>query len=439
MEGNDRSIAGFTMLAHGVFHTYELSIPLFIVIWLDVFDVSAAVLGIVVSVGYGLIGIGALPSGILADNYGSRRLIVAAVVGMGGGFFLLALAPNVYTLGVAIVVWGTAASIYHPAGLSLISRGAEERGTVFAYHGVGGNVGTAFGPLLAAFLLIFLDWRFVIVALAIPAIVVVIVGSSIEFDETAATATDGGERTGERERDGHDPHRTDSESGGGSRSSSEPESNGELADSENGFDLRSIVADSRLLFTTGFTLTFVIVMLYGTYYRGLLTFMPDVIANLPQFGTYTVLGRSAEPSQYVYTGLLMVGILGQYAGGRVTDHVETEYALLSTLVALAVLAVVFLPAASVGVLPFLVICAVLGFCLYATAPIYQVVIAEYAAEDVHGLSYGYTYLGMFGVGAGGAALAGTLLTYFSASVLLATLGAIALVAAGLVVVVLKVL
>lgn len=424
MDGNDRSIAGFTMLAHGIFHTYELSIPLFIVIWLDVFDVSAAVLGIVVSIGYGLIGVGALPSGILADNYGSRRLIVAAVVGMGGGFFLLALAPNVYTLGVAIVVWGAAASIYHPAGLSLISRGAEERGTVFAYHGVGGNVGTAFGPLLAALLLVFLDWRFVIVALAIPAVVVVILGSSIEFDETAATATDGGKRSED-----------------GSRSSSDLGSDGgegvDPDDEDGGFDLRSILADSRLLFTTGFALTFVIVMLYGTYYRGLLTFMPDMIANLPQFGTYTVLGQSAEPSQYVYTGLLMVGILGQYAGGRVTDHVETEYALLSTLVALAVLAVVFLPAASVGVLPFLAVCAVLGFCLYATAPIYQVVIAEYAAEDVHGLSYGYTYLGMFGVGAGGAALAGTLLTYFSAPVLLATLGAIALVAAGLVVVVLR--
>lgn len=414
MEGNDRSIAGFTMLAHGIFHTYELSIPLFIVIWLDVFDVSAAVLGIVVSIGYGLIGVGALPSGILADNYGSRQLIVAAVVGMGGGFFLLALAPNVYTLGVAIIVWGAAASIYHPAGLSLISRGAEERGAVFAYHGVGGNVGTAFGPLLAALLLVFLDWRFVIVALAIPAIVVVILGSSIKFDETAATATDGGKRTDGDERAASD-------------------------DGDDGFDLQSIVADSRLLFTTGFTLTFVIVMLYGTYYRGLLTFMPDMIANLPQFDTYTILGQSAEPAQYVYTGLLMVGILGQYAGGRITDHVRTEYALLSTLVALAVLAVVFLPAASVGVLPFLAVCAVLGFCLYATAPIYQVVIAEYAAEDVHGLSYGYTYLGMFGVGAGGAALAGTLLTYFNAPVLLATLGAIALAAAGLVVVVLRAL
>jgi FSR family fosmidomycin resistance protein-like MFS transporter len=409
MNDNDRSITGFTMLAHGIFHTYELSIPIFIVIWLDVFDVSAFVLGIVVSIGYGLIGVGALPSGVLADNYGSRELIVASVVGMGGGFFLLALAPNIYTLCAAIIVWGAAASIYHPAGLSLISRGAEERGTVFAYHGVGGNIGTAFGPLLAALLLLFLDWRFVIVVLVVPAVAVVILGSSMEFDETAATATDGGEEAEQID-----------------------------ADEEDDFDLREIVADSRLLFTTGFALAFVIVMLYGTYYRGLLTFMPDMIADLPQFGTYTIMGQSAEPAQYIYTGLLMVGILGQYAGGRVTDLIRTEYALLSTLTILGVLAVLFLPAASVGVVPFLVLCGILGFCLYATAPIYQVVIAEYAAEDVHGLSYGYTYLGMFGFGAGGAALAGGLLTYFNAAALLGTLGAIAFVAAGLVVVVLKI-
>ncbi|MCH7661428.1 MAG: MFS transporter, partial [Euryarchaeota archaeon] len=289
MNDNDRSITGFTMLAHGIFHTYELSIPIFIVIWLDVFDVSAFVLGIVVSIGYGLIGVGALPSGVLADNYGSRELIVASVVGMGGGFFLLVLAPNIYTLCAAIIVWGAAASIYHPAGLSLISRGAEERGTVFAYHGVGGNIGTAFGPLLAALLLLFLDWRFVIVVLVVPAVAVVILGSSMEFDETAATATDGGEEAEQID-----------------------------ADEEDDFDLREIVADSRLLFTTGFALAFVIVMLYGTYYRGLLTFMPDMIADLPQFGTYTIMGQSAEPAQYIYTGLLMVGILGQYAGGRVT-------------------------------------------------------------------------------------------------------------------------
>ncbi|WP_394742820.1 MFS transporter [Natronococcus roseus] len=401
MDENDRSITGFTMLAHGIFHTYELSIPIFIVIWLDVFDVSPFVLGIVVSIGYGLIGVGAIPSGLLSDTYGSRRLIVASVVGMGGGFFLLALAPNVYVLMVAIVIWGVAASVYHPAGLSLISRGAKNRGTVFAYHGVGGNIGTAFGPLLTASLLLFFDWRLVVVALTVPAVAVVAFGSLIEFNENAATAADGG---------------TDDADDGGSS-----------------MDLQSIVDDSRLLLTTGFLLTFAAIMIYGIYYRGLLTFLPDMIGGLPQFGTYEIFGQEAEPAQYIYTGILMIGILGQYVGGRVTDHVRTEYAFFSTLFALGVLAFVFIPSVGWGLAPFLLVCAALGFFLYATAPIYQVVIAEYAAADVHGLSYGYAYLGMFGFGAAGAALAGSLLTYASETVLLGTLGVLALVGAGIVI------
>ncbi len=386
MDGNDRSITGFTMLAHGIFHTYELSIPLFIVIWLDVFDVSPFVLGLVVSVGYGLIGLGAIPAGVLADTWGSRPLIVASVVGMGGGFFLLALAPNVFVLGVAIVVWGAAASVYHPAGLSLISRGAKERGTVFAYHGVGGNVGTALGPLFTALLLLVFDWRLVVVALTVPAIAVVLIGTRIEFDEVHAT--DGGESA----------------------------------------PLRSFLEDSRLLFSTGFLLAFVAILLYGTYYRGMLTFMPDVLADLPLFEPYVVFGVEAEPAQYVYTGILLIGILGQYVGGRVTDHVRTEYAFLTVLLALGLLALAFVPSAGLGIVPFLMICAALGFFLYATAPIYQVVIAEQAVEDVHGLSYGYAYLGMFGVGAVGAAIAGGLLTYATSAALLAVLSGIAFLA-----------
>lgn len=401
MDENDRSITGFTMLAHGIFHTYELSIPIFIVIWLDVFEVSAFVLGVVVSIGYGLIGIGAIPSGLLSDAYGSRQLIVASVIGMGGGFFLLALAPNVFVLMIAIIVWGVAASIYHPAGLSLISRGAKNRGTVFAYHGVGGNIGTAFGPLLTALMLLFFDWRIVVVALTVPAIAVVAFGSMIEFDETAATAADGG-------TDGAD------------------------GEDDSPMTLESIIADSRLLFTTGFLLTFAAIMTYGVYYRGLLTFLPDMIGSLPQFGTYEILGQEAEPAQYIYTGILMIGILGQYAGGRITDRVRTEYAFFSTMFALGVLAFVFIPSVEWGLVPFLLVCAALGFCLYATAPIYQVVIAEYAAADVHGLSYGYAYLGMFGFGAAGAALAGSLLTYANETVLLVTLGGLALLGAGIV-------
>jgi FSR family fosmidomycin resistance protein-like MFS transporter len=175
MDANDQSIVGFTMLAHAMFHTYELSIPVFVAIWLDVFPVSAAVIGGIVGVGYALIGVGALPSGILADDYGSKTLIVSSILGMGGGFLVLSLAPTVAFIGVALVLWGAGASLYHPAGLSLLSRGAHERGNAFAYHGAAGNVGTVVGPLAAAVLLTFLDWRVVAALFVLPALVAVVI------------------------------------------------------------------------------------------------------------------------------------------------------------------------------------------------------------------------------------------------------------------------
>ncbi|MFW6318064.1 MAG: MFS transporter, partial [Halorubrum sp.] len=83
MKANDRALVRFTALAHGMFHTYELSIPLFVGIWMAEFGVSAAVIGTVVSVGYGIIGVGAPVSGVLSDRFSSRRLIVLSIAGMG--------------------------------------------------------------------------------------------------------------------------------------------------------------------------------------------------------------------------------------------------------------------------------------------------------------------------------------------------------------------
>jgi FSR family fosmidomycin resistance protein-like MFS transporter len=386
MDGNDRSIVGFTMLAHAMFHTYELSIPIFVAVWLDIYPVSAALLGTIVSVGYALIGVGALPSGILADSYGSKTLVIGSILGMGGGFLALSLAPNVAFIGLALVFWGAGASLYHPAGLSLLSRGADERGNAFAYHGAAGNVGTVVGPLVAAVLLIFLDWRIVAVLFVLPALVAVAIALRIDFDETAAseTATDGGITT-----------------------------------------LSGLFSQSRVLFTGGFVVVFAIILSFGLYYRGILTFLPEVLGTLSVLEPVTVFGRSFAPSRYVYSGLLLVGVFGQYAGGKLSDRVSPERALVATFLALVVASLLFVPATDMGVGALLLVCGLLGFFLYVAVPIYQAAVAEYASDDAHGLSYGYTYLAMFGIGALGASVAGLVLTYLSTGLLFVVLAVFA--------------
>jgi MFS family permease len=402
MNPNDRAIVGFTMLAHAMFHTYELAIPIFVTVWLDVFTTTEATLGLVVGAGYALIGLGALPSGVLADAYGSKTLVLGSAAGMGGGFLLVSLAPNVWVLAAALVVWGAGASLYHPAGLSLLSRGTENRGTAFAYHGAAGNVGTVVGPLAAAVLLALLEWRVVAVLFVVPALVAGAIAFRLSFDERAAA------EVADVAADG-DPGRTAE------------------ADGDPG-SFRELARDSRALFTRGFVVLFAIILLYGLYYRGVLTFLPEILGGLPMFEPVALFDRSFAPGRYVYAGLLSVGVAGQYAGGKVSDMVETEYALAATFGSLVVVALLFVPASNAGVVPLLAVCGLLGFFVYVTAPVYQATIADYVAADSHGLSYGFTYLAMFGIGAFGAALAGTVLTYVGSGALFVALAALAVLA-----------
>jgi len=40
MDRNDRALTAFTMLGHATFHTYELVVPIFVVVWLDAFSTT---------------------------------------------------------------------------------------------------------------------------------------------------------------------------------------------------------------------------------------------------------------------------------------------------------------------------------------------------------------------------------------------------------------
>ena len=424
MNANDRAITALVMVAHGAVHTYEMAVPLFVVIWLTefevislgvaTFDVTTATVGVVVTLGYGLFGLGALPGGVLVDRLGSRRLISVCLLGMGLSYILLGLAPNMVVVALALVLWGVAASVYHPAGLSLISKGVEERGTGLAYHGIAGNLGIGLGPLAAAILLLFVEWRTVALVLGVPAVLAAVYAARANFDETAAVADSGAA--------------TD----GGSRAESGVD------------DIGEFIAESRRLFVGGFALVFVVVMCSGLYYRGVLTFLPELLRGLPGFepipvetllpGSVTAAlgveagsGQTIQPQDYFYSGLLLVGVVGQYVGGKLTDRIPVEYGIAGAFGTLAVLALLFVPVSNAGIGPLMVLGAFLGAFLFVVQPMYQATVAEYTPSGTRGLSYGFTYLGVFGVGALGGTIAGWVLAVADTTALFLVLAGIAVV------------
>ena len=397
MNANDRSIVALVMVAHGLVHTYELSIPIFMTAWLAEFGVTEATLGGLVGAGYFLFGAGALPGGILADRFGSRRLIAGCFMGMGGAFVLLGLLPGVWGIGGALLAWGAAASVYHPAGLALISTGVRQRGRALAYHGIAGNVGIAGGPLATALLLLMFDWPVVAVLLGLPALAASAFALRASFDETAAVGLH--DATGE----------TNTASVSGAT------------------NLSTLWTRARRLFASSFAVVFALVALSGLYYRGVLTFLPDLLTPLVTVD----LPIDVSAGRYVYAALLAVGIGGQYVGGRLSERDDTERTLAGALAILAGVAVVFLPVARLGTGALLVVSAGLGFFLFLVQPLYQATVAEYTPPDARGVSYGYTYLAIFGVGALGATLAGALLQEAGPPLLFGVLSSIALLGAGL--------
>ncbi|SER38203.1 MFS transporter [Natrinema salaciae] len=392
LDTNDQAIAGFTMAGHSLVHWFETSIPIFLVVWLAEFDVSVALVGVIVALGYAPFGLGALPGGILADRFGPKRLILLCLTGMSGAFLLLALATSIYTIAAGLICWGIAASVYHPAGLALISTGVDERGTVFAWHGIAGNAGIALGPFAAATLLFVLDqWQLVAGLLAIPGLVAALYGLQADFDPTAAS------------------------------------DDAEVA-SDDALSLSEFVANSRVLFASAFAAVFVIVTFEGLFYRGMLTYLPEILHGLPAMGDVTLSAglEGIEPGDYIYVGLLVVGMAGQYAGGKLTDRVPAERGLAAIFGVLCVLAIAFIPVTSMGLLPIIGLCAVLGFFLFAIQPFYQEAVAVHTPADTRGLSYGYTYLGEFGLGAASIAIGGFVLDGFSTAVFFAVLATFAL-------------
>ncbi len=375
LTANDRSIAGFTMAGHALVHWFETAIPIFLVVWLAEFDVSVALLGLVVALGYAPFGLGALPGGILADRFGTKRLILLCLAGMSGAFLVLSVGSSIYAIAIGLVLWGVAASIYHPAGLALISTGVEDRGTVFAWHGIAGNAGIALGPFTAATLLIFLEWQLVAALLAAPGLLAVLYGLSAEFDPTAAVADDA------------------------------------EAGPDEALSLADLVGNSKALFTSAFAIVFVIVTFEGLYYRGMLTYLPEILHGLPAMDTLVVPDslEGIEPADYIYVGLLVVGMAGQYAGGKLTNRIAPARGLAAIFAILVVLALAFVPVTSMGLGAIALLCGVFGFFLFAIQPFYQNAVAVYTPPDSRGLSYGYTYLGEFGLGSASIAIGGFVL------------------------------
>ncbi len=111
------------------------------------------------------------PSGLLADRYGERRIILVAVGGTAVASTLLALAPSypVFLLGTALL--GTVAGLHYSVATSLLTRTTDKIGTAIGIHTAGAPVAGVLVPMAAGAVGAWLGWRWALAlgtAFALP-------------------------------------------------------------------------------------------------------------------------------------------------------------------------------------------------------------------------------------------------------------------------------
>ena len=156
---NERRTLALTAVGHFGAHFAMLAYPTAAV---AIAREESLPLGLVLGwsfLGYLIFGLGALPVGFLTDHMRARWVVRTGVIGVGVAMLMVARAPADASLVSALALVGLFASLYHPAGLGLISRTVRARGTALGINGVFGNVGIAAAPIATELVSGAMGWR----------------------------------------------------------------------------------------------------------------------------------------------------------------------------------------------------------------------------------------------------------------------------------------
>ncbi len=356
MTRSETSILGVTVVGHCLCHWSVLIVTGLLVTLQQEFGLTEFWVTALPLLGYILMGVGAVPAGMMTDRWGSRTVLLIYFGLTGLACATASVAPSAWALTGALTLLGAAVSLYHPTGLAMISHGIRKRGQALGIHGVAGAVGLA-GSSFGLFMASHGNWR---AAYAIVAVVALMAGAGLWMlpirDERHET-----------------PHADDA-------ASAQAVDTGVL----------------KLL-----ALMYLAMMLSGFNYRSLMTAMPTFL-TATENGVYAGTGKGG-----VVLAVFLVGGIGQFFGGRMADR-GSAVGLYVTLVALSV-PMALLLAVSGGVGVFGMAAAMcLASAHFGTQPVENLLIARHTPARLRSTSYGIKFLVTFGLGALGAPAVGFL-------------------------------
>lgn len=350
-----------------------LVIPSILLVLGSEFKAGLDILGMVVAAGSFMFGLGAIPAGLLERKLGGRRLLLIYQLGSSLAVLAIISAQSLAALLIGVMALGLFGSIYHPAGLTLLSRRVDNLSRALGYHGVAGSLGLSLGPLLAGIFTDLISWRAAFIVLAAVNLVLAFL-TTVFIPKSSHTAT------------------------------VEP-------------DAQRTSATNR----PALIIYYFIIVVIGFSFAGFTTFMPTHF-SLNTTGIFTGLSDTFRGGLFT-TIVLLSGIVGQIVGG----HVGDRYSRTRILFVIIALNIPLLLLMGFCVEWLLVAVAVLfGAVHFAIQPVGNALIANFTHSNSRGIGYGINFFLNFGVGSIGAALGGVIAEWWGVSQVFTAMGIILL-------------
>ena len=163
----EKRALGVACGAHALHDGYTDLIYLMLPIWQQEFGIGFAALGLMKTVFSGTLAGFQIPSGFLAERFGTPIVLALGTALAGFGFCLAGWSTGVPTLVAALFIGGLGASTQHPLASSLIARafaGPRSLKAIGTYN-FGGDIGKMTLPASASLLFLLLPWREALVLL----------------------------------------------------------------------------------------------------------------------------------------------------------------------------------------------------------------------------------------------------------------------------------